>query len=35
MSVRFFEIRAGEPWGGDDPGAFALEEVLMIDTRPL
>jgi hypothetical protein len=33
MSLRFFERRSGEAWGGDDPDAFSLEEVLMIDTE--
>ena len=33
MTVRFFERRQVEPWGAEDPDAFPLEEVLMIDTR--
>jgi hypothetical protein len=33
ITLRFFERREGEPWGADDPDAFQLEEVLMIDTR--
>ncbi len=32
MTLRFFELRPGEPWGGDDPDEFQLEEILMIDT---
>jgi len=31
-TLRFFGRREGEPWGVDDPDAFELEEVLMIDT---
>jgi hypothetical protein len=33
MTLRFFERREGEAWGAEDPDAFQLEEVLMIDTR--
>jgi hypothetical protein len=32
MTLRFFERRDGEPWGAEDPDAYQLEEVLMIDT---
>ena len=32
LTLRFFERRAGEQWSADDPDAFQLEEVLMIDT---
>jgi hypothetical protein len=32
MTLRFFERREGEAWGAEDPDAFQLEEVLMIDT---
>ena len=32
MTLRFFERRHGEAWGAEDPDAFQLEEVLMIDT---
>ncbi len=32
MTLRFFERRDGEPWGAEEPDAFQLEEVLMIDT---
>lgn len=31
-TLRFFKRRDGEAWGADDPDAFQLEEVLMIDT---
>ena len=31
-TLRFFERREGEPWGAEDPDAFQLEEVMMIDT---
>ena len=34
MTLRFFERREREPWGADDPDAFQLEEVLMLDTGP-
>lgn len=33
MTLRFFERRDGEPWGAEDPDAYQLEEVLMIDTE--
>lgn len=33
MTLRFFERRGGEQWGADDPEAFQLEEVLIIDTE--
>lgn len=32
MTLRFFGLREGEQWGEDDPDAFQLEEVLLIDT---
>ncbi len=32
MTLRFFARREGENWGADDPDAFPLEEVLLIDT---
>jgi hypothetical protein len=32
MTLRFFEHRQGEIWGGDDPDAFPLGEMLIIDT---
>ncbi|HEY2511925.1 MAG TPA: hypothetical protein VGI39_13745 [Polyangiaceae bacterium] len=32
MTLRFFGRRDGEAWGAEDPDAFQLEEVLMIDT---
>ncbi len=32
VTLRFFQRREGEPWGADDPDAFRLEEILMIDT---
>jgi hypothetical protein len=32
VTLRFFGRRRGESWGDDDPDAYALEEVLMIDT---
>jgi hypothetical protein len=32
MTMRFFGRRDGEAWGAEDPDAFQLEEVLMIDT---
>lgn len=31
-TLRFFGLRQGEQWGAEDPDAFQLEEVLMIDT---
>jgi hypothetical protein len=31
MTLRFFAHRPGEIWGGDDPDAFPLEEMLIID----
>jgi hypothetical protein len=31
-TLRFFGRREAEAWGGDDPDAFRLEEILMIDT---
>jgi hypothetical protein len=31
-TLRFFQRREGEPWGADDPDAFRLEEILIIDT---
>ena len=31
-TLRFFGRREGEAWGADDPDAFQLEEILMIDT---
>jgi hypothetical protein len=31
-TLRFFERREGEAWVAEDPDAFQLEEVLMIDT---
>ena len=31
MTLRFFKHRPGEMWGGDDPDAFPLEEMLIID----
>lgn len=34
MTLRFFERRPGEPWGEEDPNAFQLEDVLIIDTSP-
>ncbi len=33
MTLRFFGRRKGEQWGAEDPDAYQLEEVLMIDTE--
>jgi hypothetical protein len=33
ITLRFFRRREGEHWAGEDPDAFRLEEVLMIDTE--
>lgn len=32
MTLRFFGRREGQDWGADDPDAYQLEEVLLIDT---
>ena len=32
LTLRFFELRDGEPWGSEDPDGYPLEELLMIDT---
>ena len=34
IALRFFELRDGELWGNEDPDAFPLEDVMMIDTCP-
>jgi hypothetical protein len=33
ITLRFFGLRGGVPWGPDDPDELQLEEVLMIDTN--